>query len=499
MRFLAILFCLVSLITACTKSKEQAVQDLQKLSLKLDGDDFVRAAEADDLKAFQLFLTAGFDVNTPNSDGVSALMVGAQNGRANTVKSLIEHHGNVDYQGKNQLTALMLAAQANRLDVVKLLLQANANPNLQDASGWTALMKAVYRGNTECVRLIADRSREGVNKGLLIAALMGHLDTAKLLLDYGAEVDTRADDGTTALMLAASKGNRDLVSLLLKSGADPTLADKSGVTAASIAREKGETEMVDMLRQVPAPALATNRVQSTASALKATPELNASPVLNASPAAETASTVKTPSALDIASGGNSGALTPNPSSRNDQARKTDQDLLSQPSPSETISAAQSPSAEVDKAISVLDIQESFLPVTLVGVTGTKAKLEPVGGKAYSVSLGDELHGLSYKVIELEKRSTEDKDGNPVDVSQVRLRNTKTGETLSLVRGVPAQERSPSAELASDGSAPVKVQTDQSFSFPTEPNHTYKVLDIRPNQVIVKRLEDDKVLTLKKSP
>ncbi|MBV9391757.1 MAG: hypothetical protein JOY96_07700, partial [Verrucomicrobia bacterium] len=161
--------------------------------------------------------------------------------------------------------------------------------------------------------------------------------------------------------------------------------------------------------------------------------------------------------------------------------------------------AQSPSTEVEKAISVLDIQESFLPVMLVGVTGTKARLEPIAGKTYSVSLGDELHGLNYRVIELENRSTEDKDGNAVDVSQVRLRNTKTGETLSLVKGVPAQERSPSAELASAGSAPVKVQTDQSFSFSTDPSHTYRVLDIRPNQVIVKCIEDNKVLTLQKSP
>ena len=147
------------------------------------------------------------------------------------VNKLLEQKVNVDAQGKQGVTALMLAAENNQVEIVKLLLKKNADPNLEDQTGWTALMKAVYQGNTTCVEALAARSRQEVNRGLLIAALTGHKEIAKILLDNGAEVDSRADDGRTPLMLAAIKGDSDLVSLLLKAGADPTLTDKSGATA----------------------------------------------------------------------------------------------------------------------------------------------------------------------------------------------------------------------------------------------------------------------------
>ena len=85
---------------------------------------------------------------------------------------------------------------------------------------------------------------------------MGHKDTAKVLLDHGAEVDSRAEDGRTPLMLAANKGDKDLVSLLLQAGADPTLADKSGATAASLAMAKGFKELAGRLQEAHPPPVA---------------------------------------------------------------------------------------------------------------------------------------------------------------------------------------------------------------------------------------------------
>ena len=53
------------------------------------------------------------------------------------------------------------------------------------------------------------------------------------------------------------------------------------------------------------------------------------------------------------------------------------------------------------------------------------------GEEYSVAVGDQLKGLDYKVTDVEVRSTEDKDGNPVDDSIVTLRNTKSGQNRCL--------------------------------------------------------------------
>ena len=151
-----------------------------------------------------------------------------------------------------------------------------------------------------------------------------------------------------------------------------------------------------------------------------------------------------------------------------------------------------------KPASVVEIQQEFLPVMLGEVNGKKAKIRPVDGEEYSVSIGDQLKGLDYKVTDVEARSTEDKDGNPVDDSIVTLRNTKSGQNVALVKGVPAQEHAAFAILSFPGSdQTLKVEVDQSFSIPTDPDHTYKVLDIRPAQVIIRRIEDNRVSTLEK--
>ena len=238
----------------CGKSRDQAVQELERLNLKVQSDDFVRSAEQGDTKALPLFFEAGVDINARNSGGYTALMAAAKNGQTEIVTKLLEQKANLDVQGYNGLTALMLAAENNQLSIVKALLAKNADPNLQDNSGWTALMKAVYRGNTDCVMALADRSRQEVNRGLLVAALMDHKDTAKALLDRGAEIDTRADDGRTPLMLAASKGFADLVSFFLQKGADRSLTDNSGNTAAALASAKGSREVASLLQNAPPPS-----------------------------------------------------------------------------------------------------------------------------------------------------------------------------------------------------------------------------------------------------
>jgi ankyrin repeat protein len=452
----------------CGQSKEQAVEQLEKLNVKFTPDDFVQSAEKGDLKAIQLFLNAGIDRNVQSVSGSTALMAAAKNGRIDVVNKLLEQKANVDAQSKQGVTALMLAAENNQTEIVKLLLKKNADPNLEDQTGWTALMKAVYQGNTSCVEALAARSRQEVNRGLLIAALTGHQEIAKILLDNGAEVDSRADDGRTPLMLAASKGNNDLVSFFLKAGADPSLTDKSGASAGALAKAKGYQGVVDHLQKAPIPPGGPPPSKGVASG---------------SPGEQTEPTGATSDQdLLLSPGGAKGA---SPDSRGTGARR---------------STNGSGDAAQPKPASVVEIRQEFLPIMLSEVSGKKAKIRPVEGEEYSVAVGDQIKGLDYKVTDVEVRSTEDKDGNPVDDSVVTLRNTKSGQNVALVKGVPAQEHAAYAILAfPDSDQTLRVEVDQTFSIPNDPDHTYKVLDIRPAQVIIRRVEDNRVSTLEKKP
>jgi ankyrin repeat protein len=452
----------------CSKSKDDLVKELNALNFQFNGDDFVRSAAEGDQKALGLFFAAGFDVNTPNAAGYTGLMAAAERGRVDIVKLLLDHKADPNVAGRDAGTALMLAAENNQPEIVKLLLDRGADPNRQDHNGWTALLKAAYQGNAKCIEILASHTKLELDRALLVATLMERKDAVKVLLDNGAEVDFRASDGRTPLILAAGKGNKEIVELLLKAGADASLTDQSGQTAQAVAAAKGFNDIAESLRHAPAPS--------------GTPVAVASP----SASAETASA--------------NGSATP--------PTISDADILKMPtpvgstpsaSPGQTTVANAAGGPSVTGKIRVEEVEEAFLPVTLDEVHGKKATLRDADGATYTVTVGDLLKGMSYRVVDVEARSVNDKDGNVVDASVVKLRHERTGQTISLIKGIPTREHGAYAVLVVNSTGQkIKVELDHEFSLPDEPGQTYRILDIRPTQVVIKRMRDGEVWTLQKT-
>jgi ankyrin repeat protein len=468
-RWTAVL-CLVGCVffAGCSRSKDEAIRDLQRLNLKFTTEDYVRSAGLGDMKALSLFLDAGIDPNAVNSDGITALIAATAHGRIAAVKFLLDHNADPNTAGKSGQTPLMAAAENNHAEILQLLLDHKANLAAKDHNGWSALLKAVYRNNVACVQILAERDRQGLGRGLLVASLLGFKETVKVLLENGAEVDTRSEDRRTPLMLAASKGHKEIVKILLDAGADPALTDRMGETAESLASSQGFTDVAAMLRD--APPLAADQKPKT------------SPAQDNNPA--TASS--------------------------DTADISDQELLSESgpgpasSPGKLANGGQAGSApggrqSLRNLVAVTEIHENFLPVTLTDVQGRKAHLRSRDGDQFTVSVGDQIPGLNYEVVGVETRNVSDKDGNPVDASRVKLRQATTGETLSLIKGIPARQKGAFVTLRfSPRGETTQVGLDQEFQIPNDPGHTYKIIDIRPEQVIVRRVEDGQVWTLERS-
>lgn len=66
---------------------------------------------------------------------------------------------------------------------------------------------------------------------LIAAALFGQTEAAMLLIDAGADLELKNNEGSTALITAAFVGRVEIVKSLLKSGADRNSRNKSGSTA----------------------------------------------------------------------------------------------------------------------------------------------------------------------------------------------------------------------------------------------------------------------------
>jgi ankyrin repeat protein len=159
----------------------------------------------------------------------------------------------------------MVAAWTGSVDVVQLLVARGADVNAKEPSRQqTALMWAASEGHPDVVRvLIGHRAdiyaRTAVNAAgrkpgtralggsagytpLLFAVRVGDIGSVRQLLAAGSDVNDVADDGLSALTLAAVRGHADVARLLLEWGADAT-ASGPGFTALHWAAGLWETTL----------------------------------------------------------------------------------------------------------------------------------------------------------------------------------------------------------------------------------------------------------------
>jgi uncharacterized protein len=159
-----------------------------------------------------------------------------------------------------RLTIWEAAALGADAAVDSLLREDPALVNAWAPDGHTPLGLAAFFATDSTVRLLIERgaavhaaARNPMHVQPLHAAIAaGHVDTARVLLEHGADVNARQQAGYTPLMGAAAAGEADLVDLLLGRGADVSAVSDDGRTAAAVARERGYDGIAAHLTRVAA-------------------------------------------------------------------------------------------------------------------------------------------------------------------------------------------------------------------------------------------------------
>jgi len=118
-------------------------------------------------------------------------------------------------------TPLFLAAEVNNLDVIKALVEAEADPLIASERGTTPLMMSAGAGTD------VQRAREPAERAIAV-------ETAKYLVEHGADVNAAGQYGWTALHAAAYQGLNDVIEYLVSKGAKIDQKDEFGQTALSI-------------------------------------------------------------------------------------------------------------------------------------------------------------------------------------------------------------------------------------------------------------------------
>lgn len=239
--------------------------------------------------AIEYLIEAGCNVNAVHDNKVTALMYAAASGHVNAMKMLIEKgKANLDIKHTNGGTALLEAASGGMHDAIQVLVESGAEVDFADDDGVTPLMAIASQGNVKAQTVILEALRktktseelmEHINmlsysggSSVMFAAAGGHVECAKQLMEFGADVVAiaRAQPGyeeklakmieegqvqeeephvdkVTALHVAAQGGFLEMVGVLLQAGADVSHLDDAGRSPLVMAVQGNHGEVASAL------------------------------------------------------------------------------------------------------------------------------------------------------------------------------------------------------------------------------------------------------------
>jgi ankyrin repeat protein len=247
-------------------------------------------------------LKAGADAKELGPNGETMVMFAARNGNPRLLQLFVAAGVDVNAAEKlRKTTALMWAAEQRHPEAIVTLLKAGADPNAKSGGAGLPRNYMANRVNQKSVLEAQERRKRAVAAGrtyeqqlqferanplrpafdqtqqpppdddsevvvaglvgsgggglsaLHFAAREGDVESAKALLDGGADVNQVTEYGWTPLLTAINNRNYALASLLMDRNADPNIANKGGWTPLYIATDNRNIEGGDY--PVPKPDL----------------------------------------------------------------------------------------------------------------------------------------------------------------------------------------------------------------------------------------------------
>ena len=155
-----------------------------------------------------------------------------------------------DHERPVFLAGLHLAAEYGHPHIVQLLLEAGTYVDIADDGDEDDDRDLCWNDYLRSFGYFLDHKRGGT--ALHFAAMNGHSNVVKLLLEAGADKDAVDRDWMTPLHWAARIGDLESVKLLLEAGANKNATNEYFVTALHYAAKFGHLEVVKLLLEADA-------------------------------------------------------------------------------------------------------------------------------------------------------------------------------------------------------------------------------------------------------
>ena len=182
-----------------------------------------------------------------------------ENGSLEIVENMILHGFDVETRDAHGRTALLLATRENAVRIARVLMQAGADVNAKDNIDDSPFLYAGAEGRLEILQMTLKHGADlsSVNRyggtALIPAAHHGHVETVRELLKTGIDIDHINFLGWTALLETVILGDGgpayiEITRLLVKAGADVNITDNENVSALAHAQSRRFDEIAAIIQ-----------------------------------------------------------------------------------------------------------------------------------------------------------------------------------------------------------------------------------------------------------
>lgn len=217
------------------------------------------AAEHESPNAMGLLLSIGADVCAVDCNGQTPLHRSAGNVNGHCMSLLLDHGAVADAVDDDGYTIWHLAAESGNVAALNVLLERieakDSALALPSKKGLIPIFHAADAESSAALMLLlshTDHIPESPNRTSLThySVQMNSIEVLQMLLEKGAQLDGRNDDGLTALHFIQDNAQSDLVRLLTSAGVEPTSVTSNGETPLHVllSNERNvDVEVVELL------------------------------------------------------------------------------------------------------------------------------------------------------------------------------------------------------------------------------------------------------------
>jgi uncharacterized protein len=249
----SVLFIFISVSLLNSQNKENVISvntSSAKIQRELN-EKLLETVKQGKYEEVQSYLEQGASCDYIDSQEWSVLMHAVHQGNIDIVRRLVECGANINYANRKGFSVSLVACRYERHEILKYLIKREVNITINDHTCYDCMSYAAGGSKSDNLKLLVEIGADINSRDCdgITPLMMASWFTTQAILDLGADINATGNAGNTATMLSIIEGNEPKFKILLKNSPNLAIINKRGDSALDLAIKHDRKNILATLRK----------------------------------------------------------------------------------------------------------------------------------------------------------------------------------------------------------------------------------------------------------